>query len=63
MQPNQDSLILREDENASDYFPYYEGEKHLLNNKKQDIKEDQKDLVDNRLDNGRERNRLSGQTY
>ena len=37
--------MLAEDDNTSDYFIYHNEEKYLLGNKRQDLEEDQKDLV------------------
>ena len=51
IQCNQNSPILAEDDNASDYFIDYKEEKYLLGNKKQDVKKNQRDLVGKSLDN------------
>ena len=40
IQPDHNSFMLAEDDNALDYFMYYKEEEYLLGNKKQDKKED-----------------------
>lgn len=37
---NQDRFMLAKNDNASDYFIYYNEKKYLLGSKKQNIKED-----------------------
>lgn len=59
IQPNQDSFMLTKDNYTSDYFIYYNEKKYLLDNKKQDIKKDQKDLIGKSLDSKSVKNMLS----
>ena len=40
IQLNCDSLLLAEDDNASDYFMHHEEEEYLLGNKGQGVEED-----------------------
>lgn len=49
MQPKQNRLILREDENVSNYFRYYKEENYILGNKKQNIEKDHIDLINKSL--------------
>ena len=43
--------MLAESNNIASYFIYYKKEKYLLDNKKQDIEEDQRDLIGKNSDN------------
>lgn len=63
IQPNRDSFILVEDNNASDYFMYYDEKKYLLDNKKQDIKKDQKNLINKSSDSKSVKNMLFRHTH
>lgn len=40
IQPDRDSLMLVEDDNALDYFMHHDGKKYPLGNKEKDIEED-----------------------
>ena len=51
IQPNCNSPILAEDDNASDYFMHHKEEEYPLGSKKQDIEEDQRNLVGKTSDN------------
>lgn len=59
IEQNRDSPMLAKDDNASDSFMHYNEEEYLLGNKKQDLEEDQIDLVDKSLDNQSVKNILS----
>lgn len=50
--------MLAEDNNASDYFIYYNKKKYPLGNKKKDIREDQRHLVGESSDNKNVKNML-----
>ena len=52
--------MLAADNNTSDYFMHHKEEKYLLDNKGQDIKEDQKDLLDKSSDTESVREMLPG---
>ena len=54
--------MLAEDDDALDYFIYYEEEKYPLGNKKQDVEEDQRHLVGKNLENKSVRDILPGRT-
>ena len=62
IQPNRNSLMLAKDNNTSDYFMYYKEEKYPLGNKKQDVEEDQKDLISKSLVNENVRDMLFERT-
>lgn len=55
--------ILVEDNNALDYFIYYDEKKYLLDNKKQDIKKDQKNLINKSSDSKSVKNMLFRHTH
>ena len=38
--------MLAKDDNASDYFMYHNKKENPLGNKKQEVEEDQRDLID-----------------
>lgn len=50
--------MLAENNNASDYFIYYNRKEYPLGNKKKDIREDQRHLVGKSLDNKNVKNML-----
>lgn len=50
--------MLAKDNNTLDYFIYHKKKKFLLGNKKQNIEEDQKDLISKSLDNESIKNML-----
>lgn len=58
IQSNRNSFILIENNNKSDYFIYYNKEKYSLDNKKQNIKKDQRDLIGKSLDGKNIRNMM-----
>lgn len=60
IQPNRNILMLVEDDNILDYFINHKEEKYPLSNKRQNINEDQKDLIGKSLDNESIRNILLG---
>lgn len=51
IQPNRNSLMLAENDNALTYFIHHKEEKYPMNNKGQDIEEDQRDLISKSSDN------------
>ena len=54
--------MLVEDDNVLDYFMYHNKEKFLLDNKEQDIKKDQKDLMGKSSNNKIIKSMLLGRT-
>ena len=54
--------MLVEDDNASDYFRHQKKEKYPLDNKEQDVKKDQNDLVSKSSYNKNIKNMLLGYT-
>ncbi len=51
IQPNQNTSMLIEDDDASDYFMHHEEEEYPPSNEEQKIRENQKDLIGQILDN------------
>ena len=62
IQPNCDSPMLAEDDNASDYFMHHKEEEYLLGNKGQDVEEDQRDWVGKSSNNESIKHMLPGCT-
>ena len=54
--------MLAKNDYTSDYFIYHNEERYLLSNKRQNVKEDQRDLVDKSSDNKSVRNMLPRHT-
>lgn len=59
---DRNSPILAENNNASNYFKHHNEEEYSLDNKMQDIEEDQRDSIGKSLDNESIKNMLLERT-